>query len=83
MKFLLITLTFLLFGCAKSRNENPAPSPKNFENIDKNGDALVSKSEYQSHLNTSYDIDSPIMWTFVIIGSVVFINFMTSYFSKK
>ena len=83
MRLSLIISTLLLFGCAQSKTTNPEPSPKNFENIDKNGDSLVSKSEYQSHLNTAYDIDGPIMWISIIIGSVVLVNFVISYLSKK
>ena len=83
MRLPLIISTFLLFGCVQTKITNPAPSTKNFENIDKNGDSLVSKSEYQSHLNTVYDIDGPIMWVSIIIGSVVLVNFIISYLSKK
>jgi hypothetical protein len=74
----------LSFGCVKSKvAKNPPPAPSNFQDIDKNGDSLVSESEYQSHLNTAYDIDGPIMWISIIIGSVVLINFIISYLSKK
>jgi len=69
-------------GCALKQNGNPPPV-KEFKNLDKNKDSVISLQEYNDVAVQSYDYLGPAIWIAVLLGAVFLIVAIVSFVSKK
>ena len=82
MNKLFTLLTLLCTGCALKQNGNPPPA-KEFKNLDKNKDSVISLQEYNDVAVQSYDYLGPAIWIAVLLGAVFLIVAIVSFVSKK
>ena len=82
MNKLFALLSLMCTGCALKQNGNPPPV-REFKNLDKNKDSVISLQEYGNYGIQSYDYAGPIMWISVLLITVFLITCTISFLSKK